>query len=1053
MARHRRAAGALLALALVLVIFPVLGTLPASAEPSADPFVAYVANNGNSTVTAINTRSEQTTGSPIGSPTFASAPRHIAITPNGKTAYVVGDRGLYTIDLASHAATLITSAGGWGIAITPDGKKAYVTHGAEIAVYAIGSGSSGGPTEIAVPGGGGAQGIAITPDGRTAYVAAAGTNTVVVLDTATDAILKTVPVGAGPYGVAVTSDGAKAYVTNSSAGTVTLIDVATNSAAAAIFVGGLPEDIAASPPGMPSYVYVANFGGSVESIATDVSGPVGALAIALPSGTSASGIAITPDGSVAYVSDSGSNTVIALGIHDGHPSGTAPRIAVGPAAAAGSCTTPNVVCPRGIAISRYATTLNAQASPPVATGGSVTDTATLVGGFDGTGSITFSAYATSDCSGPPVFTSSKPVSGPRAYTSDAFTPAGAGSYRWMTSYSGDLTDNAVDPSGCADPSQAVDVSDPAAPTITGQPSDMSAVAGTLVTFAASAGGSPTPAVQWQSSSDSGGSWTDVPGATSPTLSFIATDQDHQQYRAVFTNSAGTATTSAATLRVTAGPADHLILSPASTSIRYGTSQGYTAEGFDAYGNDIGDETAVASFTIATGTGPPVDCPGATCTPRAAGDYTVTGTVGTSVGTATLTVAPAPLTVQVIGSQVYRGLPTFAVAATDGLVSGDTASPTGTLACSTTVAQSAHVGTTSGTISDCSGLSGGPNYTVSYADHGFTVTPAQLTVQASSPTVPYGSATPSVTPTYAGFVSPDTPAALPTAPTCSTTINPGTPPGTYATSCGGGVASDYTFVYRQGTATVTPAATTLTSKTPLTVGAGTTFTPSATLTSLAAACQSGQPVQFSIDRNPVTGAQTPYALGTGVSGPSGDATGSPVSATGWQGGAYTLTATYAGTPSCTGSTATAPLSVSVAGQVAGGSGTYTVPGSGSVSAGFAAVRIPWLTPPTYVGSVTVINTGKWWFQGSVSVYTKSSASAGAISGTGRLSWWNPALNHGRGGWTLAANSIRYTANFTPTTRGTPGSFGVQLDYTPIAPQPSVLPNSAPIGLTTGVIGMT
>ena len=48
--------------------------------------------------------------------------------------------------------------------------------------------------------------------------------------------------------------------------------------------------------------------------------------------------------------------------------------------------------------------------------------------------------------------------------------------------------------------------------------------------------------------NSGGTWSDVAGATSPTLMFTATAGDNGfEYEAVFTNVVGSATTSAATL--------------------------------------------------------------------------------------------------------------------------------------------------------------------------------------------------------------------------------------------------------------------------------------------------------------------------------------------------------------------------------------------------------------------------------------------------------------------------------------------------------------------------
>jgi YVTN family beta-propeller protein len=46
--------------------------------------------------------------------------------------------------------------------------------------------------------------VAITPDGAFAYVANKDSNTVSVIDTATNTVVATVPVGSAPIGVAIT---------------------------------------------------------------------------------------------------------------------------------------------------------------------------------------------------------------------------------------------------------------------------------------------------------------------------------------------------------------------------------------------------------------------------------------------------------------------------------------------------------------------------------------------------------------------------------------------------------------------------------------------------------------------------------------------------------------------------------------------------------------------------------------------------------------------------------------------------------------------------------
>jgi len=83
--------------------------------------------------------------------------------------------------------------------------------------------------------------------------------------------------------------------------------------------------------------------------------------------------------------------------------------------------------------------------------------------------------------------------------------------------------------------------------------------------------------------------------------------------------------------------DHLVLSPSEATIAAGGSRAYTATGFDAYGNTLGDVTSATTFSI-TGTG---SCTGTSCTSTQAGDQTVTGADGSAVGTATLHVTHGP----------------------------------------------------------------------------------------------------------------------------------------------------------------------------------------------------------------------------------------------------------------------------------------------------------------------------------------------------------------------------------------------------------------------------
>jgi Repeat of unknown function (DUF5650)/Invasin, domain 3/Immunoglobulin I-set domain len=95
---------------------------------------------------------------------------------------------------------------------------------------------------------------------------------------------------------------------------------------------------------------------------------------------------------------------------------------------------------------------------------------------------------------------------------------------------------------------------PTSPIVTSNPTSQVVSAGNKVSFIAAAAGNPAPTVQWQVSTDGGTTFSNVAGATSATLTFVpAAAQNDNEYRAVFTNSSGRATTAAATLTVNTTP--------------------------------------------------------------------------------------------------------------------------------------------------------------------------------------------------------------------------------------------------------------------------------------------------------------------------------------------------------------------------------------------------------------------------------------------------------------------------------------------------------------------
>jgi hypothetical protein len=179
----------------------------------------------------------------------------------------------------------------------------------------------------------------------------------------------------------------------------------------------------------------------------------------------------------------------------------------------------------------------------------------------------------------------------------------------------------------------------------------------------------------------------------------------------------------------------------------------------------------------------------------------TSAIDETVGSSTTSLSAPPIVVNVTGTQVYGGTPTF----TPGFgadPAGTAATVSGTLACSTDATPSSSVQGGPYTISNCSGLisTAGP---ITYTYGSLTVTPAPLLITAtpSSSLMPYGGPVPWMTPSYVGLVNGDTAPLTP--PKCATTATAtssqvGSP---YATSCSGASDPDYTITYNN-TATIT-----------------------------------------------------------------------------------------------------------------------------------------------------------------------------------------------------------------------------------------------------------
>ncbi|MFI9366707.1 IPT/TIG domain-containing protein [Kitasatospora sp. NPDC053057] len=156
----------------------------------------------------------------------------------------------------------------------------------------------------AVPVGDTPEGVALTPDAARGYVANRGSNTVSVIDTATDTVTDTIGTGAGPTFVAISPDGTRAYVTVYDDGLVSVIDTVSNAIVTDIAVGAGATVVALTPDGARAYV-TRQTTNTVSVIDTATNTVTATITV----GDGSTGLVITQDGTRAYVACLASNTV------------------------------------------------------------------------------------------------------------------------------------------------------------------------------------------------------------------------------------------------------------------------------------------------------------------------------------------------------------------------------------------------------------------------------------------------------------------------------------------------------------------------------------------------------------------------------------------------------------------------------------------------------------------------------------------------------------------------------------------------------------------------
>jgi uncharacterized repeat protein (TIGR01451 family) len=225
-------------------------------------------------------------------------------------------------DTNTPAGSITLNAPAYDIAFSPDGTRAYAVNFTTDSIAVIDTATNQVISNVVVTGPVRAE---VSPDSGRLYVTTSN-DSVAVIDTLTLGIVTTVPVGSSPNGLAVAPNGTRVYVANRNADSVSVIDTSSNTVVATVSVGAFPVEVALSPNG--KRLYVTNFFDNTVSVVDPASNTVVAT---VDVGSGPQGLAVTPDGSKVYVAnfneddvsviDTASNSVVATPIVSGSPNG------------------------------------------------------------------------------------------------------------------------------------------------------------------------------------------------------------------------------------------------------------------------------------------------------------------------------------------------------------------------------------------------------------------------------------------------------------------------------------------------------------------------------------------------------------------------------------------------------------------------------------------------------------------------------------------------------------------------------------------------------------
>jgi uncharacterized repeat protein (TIGR01451 family) len=284
-------------------------------------------------------------------------------------------------------------------------------------------------------------------------------------------------------------------------------------------------------------------------------------------------------------------------------------------------------------------------------GSSIADKATVSGGFNPTGTVTFTLFNNATASGTPLFTDTEPLVGGTA-TSAGYTTTATGTDYWVATYNGDADNNSVSGGAAAEPVTVTS----ATPSISTVQQPASATAGSSIADKATVAGgfNPTGTVTFTLFNNATASGTPLftdteplvgGSATSAGYTTTATGTDYwvATYNGDADNSSVTSGTATEPVTVTPPPGDLKITNTGSPNpvVVSGQRLVYTIKATNTGGQDATNVTvtdtlpATVHFNSTTSTRG--TCSRSTSSNPKTKDGQVTCTVGTLAGGASVTI--------------------------------------------------------------------------------------------------------------------------------------------------------------------------------------------------------------------------------------------------------------------------------------------------------------------------------------------------------------------------------------------------------------------------------